>query len=58
MAYLSWPDMALPPTKAASTTAMITISQDEILVMAHPSVVICLFSSKSTVDGANLAAML
>src|SRR5882757_9594821 len=56
--YWSWADMALPPTKTTSTTAMITISQDEILVMAHSSVVICVFSSKSTVDGANLAVML
>jgi hypothetical protein len=27
--------MALPPTMTASTTAMITIGQDKILVMAH-----------------------
>jgi hypothetical protein len=33
--YLSCADMTLPRTKTASTTAMITISQDEILVMAH-----------------------
>jgi hypothetical protein len=32
--------MALPPTTTASTTAMITIGQDKILVMAHSSAVI------------------
>src|SRR5258708_250438 len=53
--YLSSADMTLPPTKTTSTTAMITVSQDEILAMAHSSVVICIFSSKSTVGGANRA---
>src|SRR5260370_37357598 len=33
--YLSCAEMALPP-KTASTTAMITVSQDGILVMAIP----------------------
>src|SRR5258706_13593110 len=33
--YLSWADIALPPTTTASTTATVTISQDKILVMAH-----------------------
>jgi hypothetical protein len=37
--------MALPPTITPSTTAMITISQDKIFVMAHSSAVI--FNSSS-----------
>jgi hypothetical protein len=48
--------MALLPTKMASTTAMITISQDETLVMAHSSAVICKSSSVAFVRAARRSA--